>query len=561
MTAALANIAGALDEIARVRPDAPAIHLPLSRGPAATRTYRTLTYAELNAASNRVASGLAAVGLQRGQRAALMVPPSPELFALVFGLYKAGVVPVMIDPGIGMRRLGVCLDQAEPHAFIGISLAHAVRTALGWGNATVKTLVTVGRRWFWGGATYGQLLAAGSDDAEIAATDPDDVAAILFTSGATGPPKGVVYRHRHFAAQVEMIGGMYGIEQGEIDLPTFPLFALFDPALGMTTVIPRMNFTKPAAVDPTEIIGAVQRFKATNMFGSPALLDVVSSYAADRQIRLPTLRRVITAGAPVRTDILRRARLMIAEDGCIHTPYGATENLPVATIESREVLAETAAQTAAGAGVCVGVPHPRNDVRIMQIAAEPAGPRQTGEPQARFITTLAHGQIGEITCRGPSTTDTYFGLSEQTNRAKIEEPEGVRHRMGDAGYLDAQGRLWYCGRLAHRLQMPDGPMFTLPAEGIFNAQPGVLRVALVGVHRAGELNAVIVWEGTADSPHSAAEISTQLAAVAQQHDATRAVRDFLHYGKGKGLPVDIRHNAKIDRPQLAVWAAKRLGAA
>ena len=553
MTALSPNIASALDVMAASQPDAPAILLPASRGPVATRRYTTLTYAQLNQDANRVATGLSAAGIERGMRAALMVPPSPALFALVFGLYKAGVVPVMIDPGIGLKRLGACLDQAQPQAFIGVTLAHAVRAIKGWGKSSVQHLVTVGPRLFWGGKRFAQLLQAGTDEAPGHVTEPDDIAAILFTSGATGPPKGVVYRHRHFAAQVEMIRDAYGIQPGEVDLPTFPLFALFDPALGMTTVIPRMDFTKPAKVDPNEIIGAVQRFSATNMFGSPALLDTVTRHAEREGIELPTMRRVITAGAPVRTDILVRARKMIAADGCIHTPYGATENLPVASIESREVLEQTAAMTAAGAGVCVGKPDPRNDVRIIAITDEAI-------PNWRDELALDVGKIGEITVRGPTTTDEYFGRDEATKKAKIRDESGIRHRMGDAGYLDGQGRLWYCGRVAHRVVIGEDVHFTLPIEGVINsAHEWVARSALVGVQVRGATELAVVWEiDSARGPWPPPKtIEAALQQAAQQHDVSHALTRFLRYDGS--LPVDIRHNAKIDRPALQQWAQRKLG--
>jgi len=552
-----ANIAGALSRMARELPDGAAIHLPTGRGPASTRTYKTLTYAELDALSTRVASGLSAAGIEKGMRAALMVPPSPELFGLVFGLYKAGVVPVMIDPGIGLAKMGACLDQARPDAFIGIPLAQAVRTVKGWGKATIRHNLTVGRRWFWGGDKLDKVLAAGSDDdPEVArtldATDGDDIAAILFTSGATGPPKGVVYRHRHFAGQVRMIGDMYGIEPGEVDLPTFPLFALFDPALGMTTVLPRMDFTKPAKVEPGEIFGAVTRFGCTNMFGSPALLDIVSR-SLEGKFKMPTIRRVITAGAPVSPKILQRMAGLLGPDARIHTPYGATENLPVASIDHREVLADTAARTATGAGVCVGRPLADNDVRIIAIRDEPI-PTWTDD------LALPAGEIGEITNLGPTTTDTYFGPDDAPHpanaAAKIHHDDGrVRHRMGDVGYLDAQGRLWYCGRKAHRVRTASGTKFTIPAEGVFNNHEGIRRSALVGVPAGDHDVEVVILQAEPGAAAKGQAAMAGIRALAADHEVTAPIAHFLWHD---GLPVDIRHNAKIDRPALAKWAATRV---
>lgn len=548
-----ANIAQALPRMARDHGARAAIHLPIGPGSAATRTYRSLTYTELDALSTRVASGLPRAGIEPGQRVALMVPPSPELFGLVFGLFKAGAVPVMIDPGIGLRRLGECLAQAQPHAFIGIPLAHAVRVAFGWGRATVRQHVTVGRRWFWGGTTFEQLVSAGSDnDPDIArrldATDPEQAAAVLFTSGATGPPKGVVYRHRHFAAQVRMIRDLYGIEPGEIDLPTFPMFALFDPALGMTTVLPRMDFTKPAKIDPNEVLGAAERFACTNMFGSPALLDTVSRALVGNST-LTTMRRVITAGAPVSPTILARMAKILPVDARIHTPYGATENLPVASIDHTEVLGDTAQRTAAGAGVCVGLPLAENDVRIIAI---------TDAPQATWSDELLlnAGEIGEIAVLGPTTTDAYFGRADADASAKIRHVDGgVRHRMGDVGYVDEGGRLWYCGRKAHRVVTAAGTLFTSQVEGIFNQHEAVRRSALVGVPAGDFAVPVVVIEAEPGAPAGGPDTVAAMRSLAAEHPLTAAIEHFLWH---KSLPVDIRHNAKIDRPALARWAATRM---
>jgi acyl-coenzyme A synthetase/AMP-(fatty) acid ligase len=279
-----------------------------------------------------------------------MVKPSLELFALTLALFKLGAVPVMVDPGIGVRRMRRCLAESEPEAFIGVPEAHAARVVLGWARGTARISVTVGRRWFWGGPTLSELAARGrgGEPFAVAETGDDEAAAILFTSGSTGPPKGVVYQHGNFAAQVEAVRGLGTIERGEVDLPTFPLFALFDPALGMSAVIPEMDPTRPGDVDPRRIIEAAEEFGATNMFGSPALLDTVGRYGADHGVKLSTLRRVISAGAPVPAAVMKRFLGMLPQGAEVLTPYGATECLPVACISSREVLAETAARTDAG---------------------------------------------------------------------------------------------------------------------------------------------------------------------------------------------------------------------
>ncbi len=547
-----ANIASVIPRMAEDRPFAPAIFFPDGRSAAGRMRYTHYTYRQLDAESDVLAAGLEAAGIGRGVRAALLVKPSLEFFALTFAIFKAGAVPVLVDPGIGPKNVGACLAEAEPEAFIGIPAAHAARVVLGWGRKTVRRLVTVGPRWFWGGETMESLRARGAPRAaagwRMARTAADEVAAVLFTSGSTGIPKGAVYLHGNFMAQVDSIRGLTGIRAGEIDLPTFPLFALFDPALGMTTVIPEMDFARPGAVNPDRIFEAIADFGCTSMFGSPALLDVVGRAGERGGVRLPTLRRVISAGASVRADIMQRFLAMLPEGALIHTPYGATESLPVASITSATVLGETQAMTARGRGVCVGHPVPEAEVRIIRISDAPIATWDDA-------LCVPPGEVGEIVVKSPMVTPAYYGRADQTALAKIGDPGapgGVRHRMGDLGYLDAAGRLWFCGRKSHRIETADGPLFTEPNEMVFNAVPGVRRTAAVGVGAPGRQEPVLVVEVEAGHP-AAADRAALLGALRAAGEAVPSASRFSRVVFHPSFPVDIRHNAKIDRPALARW--------
>lgn len=558
------NIAASLQEHARLRPNQPALHAPVGRqADIELLTYRTWTFGELAGQVRELAAGLVQRGIGPGVRTVLMVPPSPEFFQLTFALLHVGAVPVLVDPGMGVRNLGKCLAEAKPEAFVGVSKAHVARLLLGWSKGSLKTLVTVGRKFGWGGCTLDNVYragrAAGADRShETAPTTADDPAAILFTSGSTGVPKGAVYSHRTFVTQVELLRTEFGIEPGEVDLCTFPLFALFAPALGMTAVIPRMDATRPARVDWREVDGPVRRFGVTNLFGSPALLNRVSrdivaaGLARPAAPRLPTLRRVLSAGAPVSSAVLERFRGLLGPNARIFTPYGATESLPVAVIDSDEVLSETRFQTAVGAGTCVGRPVPGIDVRIIRISDEPVSVWSEE-------LVLPPGQIGEITVRGPMVTREYFLRPDLTALAKISDAEtgGVWHRMGDVGYFDPQGRLWFCGRKSHRVVLDDETLFTDPVEGIFNEHPAVFRTALVGVRRGGRMEPVVCVERERNVPQPADEtLIRELQKRGAGFETTGRIRTFLLH---KAFPVDIRHNSKIFREKLAVWAAKQLG--
>ncbi len=546
------NIAGFLGDMAKRDPHGPAIFAPVGRDRHGHTRYVHHTRLQLDQRSDRIARGLIAAGVGRGTRVAVMVRPGLELFALTFGLFKAGAVPVMIDPGIGRKNLGVCLDEAEPEAFIGIPPAHLARAILGWGRRTVRRLITVGPRILWGGWTLAEIekMGAAPGDWQIADTAAGDVAAILFTSGATGVPKGVVYTHGTFVAQVELIREAFAIEPGEIDLPTFPLFALFDPALGMTTILPEMDFTRPAQVDPQRILAAVEAFGVTNMFGSPALLDTVGRWGAERGVRMPTLRRVISAGAPVPAVVMERFLAMLEPGARVWTPYGATEALPVAITHSDELLGEARGRTDRGAGVCVGLPLDANDVRIIAIDDGPIA-------NVAAARELPAGEIGEITVTGPTVTHAYLNRPESTALAKIDDGGRVRHRMGDVGWLDETGRLWFCGRKGHRVVLADRTLFTVPCERVFEVHDKVRRTALVGPRVAGLDDPVptlcIEWEaGVAREERDRA--IAELAELGAGFAHTQPIQTFLSH---PGFPVDIRHNAKIDRPQLAEWAARQ----
>ena len=547
------NIARYLTRMARQTPDVDAILVP--RGDVADRAqYDRLTFAELDRASDEVAAGLTALGLGRGVRSALLVPPSLELFILVFAMFKAGAVPILIDPGIGTKSLRDCIGRAEPVGFIGIPKAHVARLVLGLGRATVTQLVTVGRRLLWGGTTLAEVrrrgvaaLAAGFQAVQPA---PDELAAVLFTSGSTGVPKGAAYTHGNFDAQVEEIRRMFGIRSGEIDLPTFPLFALFDPALGMTSVIPRMDSTKPAKVNPENIIRAVRAFGATTMFGSPALLNTVGRYGAATGAKMPTLRRIMAAGAPLPAHVMRNMLGMLEPGAEIFPPYGATESLPVAVLSSTEILGETWAETERGAGVCVGRPVASIEVRVIRIDDAPI---ETFSPEL----LLAQGQIGELAVRGPQVTLAYDHDAANTRLGKIRDPDGsIWHRMGDVGYFDASGRLWFCGRKAHRIVLPDVTLFSVPVEGIFDTHPKVYRTALVGVTVSGRMEPLLCVELKPEHTGAMqAELVAELLSLGAGFEISQRVRRIMFH---PAFPVDIRHNAKIGREKLAVWAQGRL---
>ena len=539
------NIAAALPRLARERPQQVAMRCPGRNG----RYDIELTYAQLDARSDAIAAGLAKRGIARGTRTVVMVRPTPEFFLLMFALFKAGAVPVLVDPGIDKRALKQCLDEAKPEAFIGIPLAMLAKTLLRWATSA-RVRITTGTRAWLADATLAEVERDGIDASpQLADTRPDDVAGILFTSGSTGVPKGVVYRHRHFVAQIEMLRNAFDIASGGIDLPTFPPFALFDPALGLTSIIPDMDPTQPARADPRKLHAAIARFGVSQLFGSPALMQVLARHGE----KLPTVKRVTSAGAPVPPAVVQRMFELLPADAQLWTPYGATECLPVAVIEGRELLT-LRTRTETGAGTCVGRPVAGNIVRIIRISDDAI-------PAWDDALRVGVGQVGEITVAGPSATDSYFNRDAQTALAKIREtlPDGSErsvHRMGDLGWCDGEGRLWFCGRKSQRVVVDDlTTLCTEQVEPVFNTHPSVLRSALVGIGAKGAQIPVLVYELKPGVTADVAEVNDELRHIGEGFVHTAKVKAFLRYPKP--FPVDIRHNAKIGRETLAAWAVKQ----
>ena len=542
------NVARYLRRMARLQPYKRAVVCPSERDRQGRVAYSHLTFRQLDIESDCLAQGLEQAGICRGVKTILMVRPSLDFFALVFAMFKVGAVPVVVDPGMGVSRMLNCLMESRAQALIGVPAAHILRVLAPRYFKQVTRCITVGRRWFWGGLTLNQVRSRQWEPYPMADTQADEIAAILFTTGSTGPAKGVFYTHGVFDAQVRNIRAQFGITPDEIDLPTFPLFALFDPALGMTAIIPDMDPTQPARVNPEKILEAISDQGVTNMFASPALLNRVGSYGKEKGIRLPTLKRVISAGAPATPANIEQFSSMLMDDARIHTGYGATEAMPVSSFSSVEILSETRKLSEQGFGMCVGRPISGIDVRIVRISDGPIA-------QWSDDLAVAEGETGEIVVRGEQVTRGYFERPKDDALAKIKDGDALWHRMGDLGWMDKKGRIWFCGRKSHRVVTATQTLFTIPCEAIFNNHPRVYRSALVGIGPQGRQRPVICIERVpGDRSADKTALTDELLELARANPITEAIDTILYH---RAFPVDIRHNSKIFREKLAVWAAKQ----
>ena len=543
------NISSYLKRVAKIAPYKRAVVYPAGRDSSGRVMYSHLTFLQLDRESDCLAHGMENAGITRGTRTILMVKPSLEFFIIIFALFKTGAVPVVVDPGMGIRRMVECFKEGRPEAFIGIPQAHVIRTLYPKFFKTVRIWVTVGRRWFWKGFTLNQMRQVPWKPYSMAKTRENDTAAILFTTGSTGPAKGVVYTHGNFDAQLRHIKTHLGLSMDEIDLSTFPLFALFWPPLGITSVIPDMDSTKPARVNPKKIIEAIQDQGVTSMFASPALLNRVGEYGKNKNILLPSLKRVISAGAPVLPSIIEQFTPMLDENAQIHTPYGATEAVPIISITSNEILTETRKFSEKGYGICIGRPINDLKIRIIKISDDPI-------QKWSDDLEVEDGDMGEITVAGDLVTRQYFEKPEVDAVAKIEDKVFFWHRMGDVGWKDSRGRIWFCGRKSHRVVTKENTLFTIPCEAIFNNHPQVFQSALVGIGSRNQQKPVICIDLKRSRHHlNKKTIKNELFELAKQNELTKDIKSILFH---KSFPVDIRHNSKIFREKLAIWAKKKL---
>ncbi|MDR1036818.1 MAG: AMP-binding protein [Deltaproteobacteria bacterium] len=510
-----------------------------------------MTLAELDRASQVVASALTEEGFDPGDRAVLAVGQGPDFHVLVYALFKCGVIPVIVDPGMGFRRAMSCLADARPQGLVGGWKAHSASLLFAASFRGLRKRVNVGPSLGWGGASYAAMRERPGPPRPTLETREDDPAAILFTSGSTGPAKGVVYTHAMFRAQVESIRDSFGLEEGGTELVTFPLFGLFCPVLKLTAAIADMDPRRPGNADPRKIVSSIARHGADSLFASPALLANLAAHLRERGQTLPGMRTVICAGAPVRPQVAHAMKSVLPPDARLFTPYGATEGMPLTAVEAREI-AEARGMSEQGFGICVGRPVAGCDVRVIAVSDRPVNSFSERE-------ILPQGEVGELVARGPVVAESYFDMPQADALAMTLGPDGLPwRRMGDAGWRDGGGRIWFCGRKAQRVTTEDGPLFTVPCESVFNNHPLVRRSALVGIGEPGHMHpvAVIEPEGKLSRARWKALVR-ELATLAKSNPRTKGISAFL---RKDSFPVDARHNAKIAREKLAVWAQRELAA-
>ncbi len=524
----VSNIACRIEARAQLHPEKVALYYP-THYRSGHMTYSQLSFAGFNERANSFARGLSHYGVKKGDRVLVFVRPSLDFPTLVFALFKIGATPVLIDPGMGRKNLLGAIKDVKPRVLISEPIVHLLRRIYPSAFKDIELTFTTK---LYGGVSFKKLKSFQGEFKATAVTK-DDLAAILFTSGGTGTPKGVMYTHQIFNAQTDRLAQMFSLSEKDIDVPGFPLFAFFTLAMGMTSVTPMMDPSKPALCDPHKIVKNIQDHKATFVAGSPAIWERVADYCLKQQISLPSVRRVVMFGAPVRYELHQKFE-SILPNGTTYTPYGATECLPVANVSGTDVLRFGREAALNGEGTFLGAPAPNAKISIIKVTDDKIEDLAQAQP-------LGPNQVGEIIVKSDVVTPGYFNNPDATKLAKIAEGTELWHRMGDMGKLDSAGNLWFLGRKTHRIESAGRLSTSIAFESVFNHHLGLKRTALISYGPGRELALVV------EGPESK-KIKEQIKELALKYEHTRELK---HIFFKEQFPLDVRHNIKIDRLALA----------
>ncbi|WP_440882115.1 fatty acid CoA ligase family protein [Tenacibaculum sp. C7A-26P2] len=510
-----------------------------------TVIYKSYSYKEIEIMVTSFAEHLFDSGLRQGDKTIIMIKPSIELFALVFALFKVGAVPVIVDPGMGIKRLLHCYKTIKPTAFIGTRIPHIIK------KFSPKTFKTITISILVKGNTLISKLSkphkknTHASEVAIAKTNKKALAIINFTTGTTGPAKGVFFSYGMIEAMASMNYCVFKNSSKSINLVTVPLFGVLNILMGCTSILPYMDPTKPAKVNPRNIIKPILKFHVTSMFASPALLHQVSKFGVENNIKLYSLKSVISGGAPITTETLKNVTKLLTNSEKLNVTWGATEGLPLTTITGKKILNQTLDKTHKGYGSCIGKAVEGVKVKVIPITDEViTNLDQTQE--------LGKNTIGELIVQGKNISPSYFDNPEATALHKIYDNGSFWHRTGDLGWIDKEEKVWFCGRKSHVVKStaPIKTLYPVQIEGIVNQHPEVYRSALIGIKtKSKSIKTIICIELTNNSTKKKSQviIKSEILKMLSKIEKSEHINEVIF---DSSLPVDIRHNSKIKRIEL-----------
>lgn len=514
--------------------------------------YKKFSFGMLSQLVHKYRRGLAQLGLARGDKVLMLAQPGADFLALTYAVFASGAVPFFLDPGMGRENLMRCIEEINPDGFIGSPRAQLLRLKRKKIFPNLKFHLTTSEWIYTGGPNISFLKKFAALPLDLAPAPRSLL--VAYTSGGTGIPKGVEFTAEMLAEQLRIFSDSFGLKAGDKDIPLLPIFSIFSLALGVCSVLPPIDPAKPLNLEAWKILTIANGLNVQSSFGSPTLWNKIGEYCFRSGDVFRSLKKVFMAGAPVSTQVIKRVKSVLS-DGEVYTPYGSTEALPVTLISGPELEAARPMPAEGGEqGTLVGRPLPQVQVRIVRAAKL--------IDETRDLNALPTYQIGEILVSGANVSPTYFHRESATRLGKPVESGRVWHRMGDLGYLDEAGNLYFCGRAAHSVTAKGRTFYSIPTERIFNQHEKVRRSALVSLNGGEDVGIAVEphpqhWPESEDLRASFAE---ELVKLAKSDPLTSQIsRVFFH----PSFPVDGRHNAKIFRDQLSQWASEisRLGRA
>ena len=510
---------------------------------------KKFTYSKFCNLIDLYAAGFQKSGIQKGTKTVILIKPRIDLFAVTFALLRIGAIIIMIDPGMGNKAMAKALSKINAEAFIGIPKALLLKYIFRKEFKSVKLWISTGINLVRKGIRLSSIRKNENNRYTVAKLNDNDTVAVFFTSGSTGPPKGVVYKNYMFEAQLEYLKEHFKYNPNEIDLCTFPLIGLFSICLGLSVVLADMDMTRPATLKPAKIIKNINKFQCSYMFCSPMVLKKLTDYSHRKDIKLSSLKKIMTAGAPVSPELLQKFKNIISEDTKIHTPYGATEALPVTDINHKELLKLYEDSSSYLKGICIGYPLKNINLKIINIT-------DTEIKKWADVVECINGEVGEIVIRGKNVSQNYFNNKRADKLSKIKDSTRhlLWHRTGDLGKLDDKKRVWFFGRKSQRVETNDKTLYTIPVEAVFNRHPAIERSALVGAKNNGNTEPVVCIQHK-HRINKNKQLINELKMMAKENNLTNSISTFIFHKK---FPVDPRHNAKIYREKLTIWAQKKI---
>jgi olefin beta-lactone synthetase len=540
---AAADLSATLRSWGRSRPDRAALIVP---GSGESSAWRTITFGELDRLVDRYARGLHGMGVREGDRVIFLVRPNADALAVLYALARLRTVPVAIDPGMGLGEMLRCIEHTGARVLFGVPALHWLRLFVRRPFQSTAVFVTDGRRRLWNDATLAECRADTAASWEDRPASVDAESFIFFTSGSTGSAKPVLITSTNIRERLRMVREICGWREGSRVVVCFPSYAPAVLAGGVTAILPAMDFSHPASAPPERIVEAIRTHAAEAVLASPVIWMNLVRHCEQSQTTLRTVRQGITAGAPIPINLHQRLLAVMHVDGTLYTPYGATEALPITSVDS-QMLAETWPETRRGGGVCVGTVLRGMRLEVIRITDEPI---TDWSPDLR----VAPGEIGELVVGGPTVSAEYIGLPDANARAKIRAGGEILHRMGDLGRIDQRGRVWFCGRKSDRISTAGRMLFPVTGESIFNEHPHVFRSAIVQAGSTSTQRLVACLEMEKGRTLTTA-VAREIAELARGTSWDGVVDHFLQC---RVLPVDTRHNSKIRREELVAWASRRL---